>query len=63
MESVIEQNKESYDLALRRTQKSLKSDAPDWKPWLLFFLQSMQKQKRRLEQKVETEKNHEEQSP
>jgi len=56
MESVIEQNKESYYLALRRTQKSLKSGAPDWEPWLLFFLQSLQKQKRKLEQKVEKEK-------
>jgi Fic family protein len=56
MESVIEQNKESYYLALRRTQKSLKSESTDWSPWLLFFLQSLQKQKRRLEQKVEKEK-------
>lgn len=56
MESVIEQNKESYYLALRRTQKSLKSKGADWSPWLLFFLQSLQKQKRRLEQKVEKEK-------
>lgn len=56
MESIIEQNKESYYLALRRTQKSFKSKNPDWSPWLLFFLQSLQKQKRRLEQKVENEK-------
>jgi len=56
MESVIEMNKESYYLALRRTQKSLKTDSPDWSPWLLFFLQSLQKQKRRLESKVEKEK-------
>ena len=56
MESIIEQNKESYYLALRRTQKSLKSDSVDWNPWLLFFLQSLQKQKRKLEQKVEKEK-------
>lgn len=56
MENVIEQNKESYYLALRRTQLSLKSASPDWNPWLMFFLQSLQKQKRRLEQKVEKEK-------
>jgi Fic family protein len=56
MESVIEQNKESYYLALRRTQKSLKSEDADWSLWLLFFLQSLQKQKRRIEQKVEKEK-------
>lgn len=56
MESVIEQSKESYYLALRRTQKSFKSEGVDWSPWLLFFLQSLQKQKRKLEQKVEKEK-------
>ncbi|MDF3047550.1 MAG: Fic family protein [Candidatus Midichloriaceae bacterium] len=56
MESIIEQNKESYYLALRRTQQSFKLADTDWSPWLLFFLQSLQKQKRRLEQKVEKEK-------
>ncbi len=56
LESIIEQNKESYYLALRRTQTSIKSDTTDWNPWLLFFLQSLQKQKRHLEGKVEKEK-------
>jgi len=56
MESVIEQNKESYYLALRRTQKTLKTESPEWTAWLLFYLQSLQKQKRRLESKVEKEK-------
>lgn len=56
MESVIEQNKESYYLALRRTQSSFRSDINEWSPWLIFFLRSLQKQKRRLEEKVEKEK-------
>ncbi len=56
LESIIEHNKESYYLALRRTQGSLKSDTPDFDPWLLFFLRSLLKQKIHLEQKVTKEK-------
>jgi len=55
LESVIEENKDGYYLALRRTQGSLDSDKPDWQPWLLFFLRAMQKQKARLETKIERE--------
>jgi Fic family protein len=56
LESVIEHNKEAYYVALRKTQQSLKSDAPDWQPWVLFFMRAMQQQKRRLSAKVEKEK-------
>ena len=56
LESVIEHNKEAYYAALRKTQQSLKSDAPDWQPWVLFFMRAMQQQKRRLSAKVEKEK-------
>lgn len=56
LESVIELNKESYYLALRRTQGSLKSDQPNFDPWLMFFLRSLQKQKIHLEKKVSTER-------
>ncbi|HYE36665.1 Fic family protein [Methylocaldum sp.] len=56
LESVIEQNKEAYYLALRQTQATIRSDAPDWQPWLLFFLRSLAEQIRRLEKKVEREK-------
>lgn len=55
LESIVEQNKESYYLALRRTQSTLRSGRPDWSHWLSFFLQALQKQKRRLEEKVERE--------
>lgn len=55
MEAVIEQNKEAYYLALRQTQGTLKNEKLDWQPWLLFFLRTLQKQKRRLEAKVEQE--------
>ncbi len=56
LESVIEENKDSYYIALRRTQQSLKEAKPDFTPWLLFFLRALQKQKRRLEQKISRER-------
>jgi Fic family protein len=56
LESVIEHSKEGYYLALRRTQQTIRTDAPDWQPWILFFLRVLQQPKRRLEAKVEYEK-------
>jgi len=56
LESVIELNKEAYYLALRKTQGSIRTDAPDWQPWLVFFLRSLAEQVRRLEKKVERER-------
>lgn len=56
LESVIEQSKEGYYLALRRTQGTIRTDNPDWQPWLLFFLRALQQQKARLEIKVSREK-------
>jgi len=57
LESVIENSKEGYYLALRQTQATLRSAAPDWQPWMLFFLRALREQKRRLAVKVEREKN------
>jgi Fic family protein len=56
LESVIEQSKDAYYLALRRTQGTIRTEAPDWQPWLLFFLRSLQQQKARLEKKIERER-------
>lgn len=56
LESVIEQNKEAYYLALRQTQGTIRTDAPDWQPWLVFFLRALEQQVRRLERKIEREK-------
>lgn len=56
LESVIEANKESYYLALRQTQGTIRTEAPNWQPWLVFFLRSLAEQVRRLEKKVEHEK-------
>lgn len=57
LESVIENSKEGYYLALRQTQGTIRTETPDWQPWLLFFLRALQQQKRRLAVKVEREKN------
>lgn len=56
LESVIELNKEAYYLALRQTQGTIRTEAPNWQPWLMFFLRSLYEQVRRLEKKVEREK-------
>ncbi len=56
LESVIEQNKEAYYLALRQTQATIRTESPNWQPWLIFFLRSLAEQVRRLEKKVEREK-------
>ena len=56
LESVIEQSKEGYYLALRRTQGTLRTESPDWTPWLTFFLKALQRQMRRLREKVERER-------
>jgi len=56
LESVIEKSKDSYYLALRRTQGTIRTEEPDWQPWLIFFLRSLQQQKARLEKKIERER-------
>jgi len=56
LESVIEQSKDNYYLALRQTQQSIHTETPNWQPWLLFFMRALQQQKRRLAAKVEREK-------
>lgn len=56
LESVIELNKEAYYLALRQTQGTIRTEAPNWQSWLVFFLRSLAEQVRRLEKKVEREK-------
>jgi Fic family protein len=57
LESVIENSKEGYYLALRQTQSTIRSDTPNWQPWLMFFMRALQQQKHRLAVKVEREKN------
>ena len=56
LESVIEQNKEGYYLALRLTQGTIRTGTPNWQPWVLFFLRVLQQQSKRLAKKVERER-------
>jgi Fic family protein len=55
LESVIEQSKDAYYRALRRTQTGIRTSAPDWQPWLDYFLDALKQQKDRLETKLERE--------
>lgn len=56
LESVIEQSKEAYYLALRQTQGTIRGTNPEWTPWLEFFLSALQRQMLRLKTRVEREK-------
>ena len=56
LESIVEHNKEAYYVALRQTQLTISSEAPNWQPWIMFFLRAMQQQKRHLEAKIERER-------
>ncbi len=41
---------------MRQTQGTIRTETPNWQPWLVFFLRSLAEQVRRLEKKVEREK-------
>lgn len=55
IEGIIERSKEAYYLSLRRTQSTLAAPAPEWTPWLQFFLRALREQKARLESRIERE--------
>ena len=55
LESVVEQSKEAYYVALHQTQATIRTEVPNWQPWVAFFLRSLTEQIRRLEKKVERE--------
>ena len=56
LEHIVEDSKDLYYKALRRTQISLKTASVDWEPWLRFFLRCLKKQKSNLELKIEDKK-------
>ena len=58
LEAVIEDNKEGYYRALRQTQTTLKNENVNYESWLIFFLKSLQKQKIRLEYKLNEKDIH-----
>jgi Fic family protein len=55
METIVEANKDSYYIALRRTQQTIRKEDQNWEPWLVFFLKTMAKQKDNLAAKVKEE--------
>lgn len=57
LESVIENNKDSYYLSLRRTQATLASEDIDWVQWLRFYLNALKRQKDHLNVKLESRSN------
>lgn len=56
LERVIEENKDLYYNALRRTQTTLKSETTDWTPWVGFFLRSLKRQKDNLAARLDRER-------
>jgi Fic family protein len=56
LESVIERNKEGYYRALRQTQETIRSEKPNWQPWILFFLKALRTQMLHLGKKMDREK-------
>ena len=56
LESIIENSKEGYYLALRSTQQTIREPSPDWQPWVTYFLSALQQQKQRLDKKIEQER-------
>jgi Fic family protein len=55
LESVVEENKQAYYIALRQTQGTIRTDAPNWQPWITFFLSTLCTQVKRLEAKIDHE--------
>lgn len=55
LESVIEENKEFYYKALRKTQATMRKKRVEWDAWLLFFLRCLVRQKDNLNVKVQVE--------
>ncbi len=56
LESVIERTKRQYYASLRQTQATIRTQSPDWQPWLRYFLRSLAEQVERLERKLERER-------
>jgi len=56
LERVIEESRDAYYPALRATQRTIRAPTPDWQPWLIYFLRALAEQVRRLERKIERER-------
>ncbi|HEY3359672.1 MAG TPA: Fic family protein [Polyangia bacterium] len=56
LERVIEDNKDGYYLALRRSQATLDGDESKLSEWMLYFLRALVAQKNALARKIERER-------
>ena len=56
MEALVEENKNRYYLALRKTQETIGTENYNIEPWLLFFMHTLEKQKNILQKKLDIEK-------
>ena len=56
LESVVEQTKEAYYLALSQTQRTIRTGTPNWRPWIEYFLRSLKQHKDNLGRKIERER-------
>ena len=56
LESIVEKNKDAYYLALSQTQGTIRTKKPEWDAWLIFFLESLQRQVKHLDTKISQEK-------
>lgn len=56
LEAVIEESKEYYYKALRKTQGTMRESKVMWEPWLLFFLRCLVRQKDNLNAKIQIER-------
>ncbi|NNE82517.1 MAG: Fic family protein [Alphaproteobacteria bacterium] len=56
LESVVEATKDSYYIALRQTQETIRTETPNWQPWITYFLGTLRTQKNRLEKRIERER-------
>jgi hypothetical protein len=45
-----------YYIALRQTQGTIRTDKPDWQPWLVYFLGVLSEQKLRLAKRFARER-------
>ena len=55
LESVLEQSKQRYYLSLRQTQVTIRTDRPNWHPWVIDVLRALQRQQSRRAAKIERE--------
>ncbi len=56
LERIVEDSKDEYYMALRRAQATLDGDESQLKDWLHFFARALHRQKRVLEQRIESER-------